>query len=104
MAICENCGCWFHDGGENWKTLCLSCWKRQKRQGTGETPLQYWKARCQRAESLLLDTEPAPAKIPDELRDHLKMLIFFCHPDKHGNDARATVCTQYLLSLREALK
>lgn len=106
MALCEACGGFFDDGGEDWKTLCLRCWKAKKRAETANPDaVTYWQTRAIQAENRLFkielsrDADPLPAG----LRDHLKTLIFLCHPDKHGNDTRATAATQYLLSLREML-
>lgn len=52
-------------------------------------------------------TQIQAARIPDRhnlektLSEKLQRLIFFCHPDKHGNAQEATERTQWLLNLRE---
>ncbi len=110
MALCESCGTWFDDGGEDWKTLCLRCWKAKKRRESGsQDAVDYWRTRCHRAEKRIFELElsreaakPSDA-ILDGLREHLKTLVFCCHPDRNGGDARATAATQFLLSIRELL-
>lgn len=103
MAICQNCQSWFDDQGDDWKTLCLSCWKRAKRREQGDGGLvDYWRERALTAENRLLQIEHQEPK--SDLMEHFKELLFFVHPDRNAGDPRATELTKWLLTMRETLK
>ena len=122
---CSDCGeCFHYDLGQEWKDLCLKCFKRRKAMERNESdPDSVVVSRVELAKlrqeagfyknhyfSLLASQNgygPTPppsagSKILEKLSPLIKDLILLCHPDKHGgNDPRATRATQALLDLRK---
>lgn len=121
---CEDCGESFHhDYGQEWKTLCIKCFKRRKSMERGESdPDSVFVDRVELARlrrdvefyrgsyfSLLAEqngyrpSQPsAGLNVLEKLRPLISDLLFLAHPDKHGgNDPRATRATQALLDLRK---
>ena len=117
---CADCGeSFFHDHGQEWKTVCVSCFKRKKSaERGGYDPDQVIVDRLELAK-LRRDAEfyrglyftalaerngYKPASDPnilDKLKPLISDLILLCHPDKHGgSDPRATRATQALLDIR----
>lgn len=101
MAVCEQCGEWFaRRPSETWKTLCVPCWKEQKR---GEVDSlreenEWLRRRLNRLEGLA----ESPAWL-DFLRA-FPLLVRLCHPDRNGGSREANDATRYLLALREQVK
>lgn len=102
MASCSNCGATFYrNPDETWKTRCLSCWKRDKRNpasahvGKDETVARL---QVEVAMLKLKLAERQPERIPPEM---LARLIRLTHPDKHGNSPAANEATQWLLQQRK---
>lgn len=119
--ICETCGeSFFHDPGHEWKTVCVSCFKRKKSaERGGYDPDQVIVDRLELAK-LRRDAEfyrnmyfsalaerngyrpTSGSNILERISPLLKDMIVLCHPDRHGgNDPRATRVTQTLLELRQ---
>lgn len=123
--ICENCEESFHhDYGEEWKTVCIKCFKRRKSMERGESDPdsvfvdRVELARLRRDANFYKDQyftllasqngyRPTPppsagSKILEKLSPLIKDLIVLCHPDRHGgSDPRAVRTTQVLLDLRK---
>lgn len=87
LAWCVDCGRGFHRGAdETWKARCIICFKKSKREGSGET------------------LRPAfDSALAAELRDMLPRLRQLCHPDRHDGSLAATKASQWLNDLRERL-
>lgn len=119
--FCEDCGESFHhDYGEEWKTVCIKCFKRRKSMERGESdPDSVFVDRFE-LNRLRRDAEfykgqyftllasqngyrpTSDLNILEKIRPLISDLILLCHPDKHGgNDPRATRATQALLDLRK---
>jgi hypothetical protein len=67
--------------GEEWKTLCLGCWKVQR---ANRAPV-------------------APSKgdqFYSEAKEYLPALIQLCHPDKHHGSSLSNKVTQWLLEVK----
>lgn len=47
-----------------------------------------------------LDSEPKSSQFD---KGEIKQLLFLCHPDKHGDNPRATEITKKLLELRKSI-
>lgn len=98
--ICKQCGEVF-DADEDWKRICLPCWRenKAKEQGSKSSYGSRKKSSGQKFDKEFYDRvfgkpqQPIPA-------DMLKTLIMLCHPDRHGGKESATKATQFLLSLR----
>jgi hypothetical protein len=97
--ICKQCGEVF-DADEDWKRVCLPCWRenKAKEQGGKKSSGKGSSYGGKKFDKEFYDrvfgkTQAIPA-------DMLKTLIMLCHPDKHGGKESATRATQYLLSLR----
>lgn len=79
-ARCPQCGnLYFRDA--RFKVVCLPCY------------LEVHRARR-------IHSEPSSLPLLD--RDMLRLLIYLCHPDKHGGSDAANRATAWLLSVREA--
>jgi len=90
QAYCTSCGSAFwRKTDEQWKRLCLDCFKRQKAKERGQYHYQH--------QSYQPPPPPPVAAIPDDV---LRRLLHLCHPDKHGNSPTATEATQWLLQYR----
>lgn len=95
---CEQCGRMFgYCAGDDWKRLCLTCWKSSKREAEGRVdPVAYRLGfdRGYEAGRLAARSEAPPRSTLDpEMGKRLRML---CHPDRHGNSQMATIVTQWL--------
>jgi hypothetical protein len=81
---------------EQWKKICLNCWKKNKQKD------QEAKAEAF-ADAFFKD----PKQWRDEKRiiskDMMQRLIFLCHPDKHNNSQASTLATEWLLKQRDSL-
>ena len=103
---------------EDWKTLCILCWKEEKGYNLGKADEAF---RFMRQEFVDLQTAlDATTKAKDhyrkKLKKHLKekkkeqepwltqkellQLIRLAHPDRHNNSPQATELTKKLLALR----
>lgn len=122
--ICANCGSSFHhDYGEEWKNLCVPCFKRKKAKERGEYDPDSVVVDRVELHRLRRDSEfyknqyfsllakengynpdsssSSGSKVLDRLKPFIKDLIVLCHPDRHGgNDPRAVEVTKTLLDLR----
>ncbi|MER2527108.1 MAG: hypothetical protein ABTR07_04180 [Candidatus Competibacter denitrificans] len=137
MAIqhvaCTDCGQFFtREDGEEWKTRCLSCFKKQKRVGRNgqvaaspapalerisvqllRVSAQRWQeqfheanAECQRLKgklSLLELRQEYQQEVLGTLREMLPRLRQLCHPDRHSNSTAANIATTWLNTLKEKL-
>jgi hypothetical protein len=91
QARCTSCGCTFwRKTDEQWKRLCLDCFKRKKAQ-------ERWQEHQRFHEPPPPPPRQPVAVIPDDM---MRRLLHLCHPDKHGNSAAATEVTQWLLQRR----
>ena len=121
--ICSACGTSFHhDYGQEWKTVCVSCFKRKKAVERGEYDPdsvvvdraelhrlrrdsefykgQYFTLLAQQ-NGYTSPSSSSGSKVLDRLKPFIKDLIVLCHPDRHGgNDPRAVEVTKTLLDLR----
>lgn len=96
-ARCQNCGCGFErTKGEEWKKLCLSCWKLSKSPDTSGSIYEENEQLRFRVYSLekevkrlLLERRIEPAM--------LKRLIQLAHPDKHNGSEASQKATAWLL-------
>lgn len=96
--ICKQCGEVF-DADEDWKKICLPCWRENKAKEDGARSKKQGKHSYQKFNKEAFDRafgKPAQIIPPDML----KTLIALCHPDRHGGKESATRATQFLLSLR----
>lgn len=118
-AICRDCGRPFPKD-QDWAKKCFLCWKESKDYDLtkGDKCFLWAQVELQRiveevsvmqrnyrrllteAKSSPRDPDPAGA-IDSKL---LREVIGLCHPDKHGDSAKATEVTQQLLALRALMK
>ncbi|MGB4912115.1 MAG: hypothetical protein WBO95_08290 [Candidatus Dechloromonas phosphoritropha] len=99
---CEKCGAAFiREDGEDWKTLCLACWKKSpKAKNVAADRLAQLTAENT---ALLLERDTlrrslqAAISIPPDM---LARLIRLCHPDRHGNSEASNMATAWLLVQR----
>lgn len=83
IATCTHCGAPFQrDASEEWKRLCLPCWKRTK----------------DRTAAPEAHRAAAPAPALDAAR--IRQLLQLCHPDRHGGSELAHAVTTWLLALK----
>ncbi len=110
---CPRCGSEFYKD-EPWKKICVNCWLESKGKGKSgassyrsstsvelemvRSQLRYYRARCAQLECELENKSDVAG-----LADHIKDMIFLCHPDKHNNSAKATATTAWLLDARKEL-
>lgn len=97
-AECRTCGAPFYRStDEQWKTLCLDCWRssKAKTHDSATCLLCYQRGlvagRAHRSN--------APALDPARIRELLQL----AHPDKHAGSPLATRVTSWLLSQRAAV-
>lgn len=113
MKPCKDCGSHFYfQDGEQWKLLCLDCWKESKRRETG--PATYsgngasgiderihravvaerdrLRGRLALMEARLALSSCQPEPMFD--RDDLRALRRLCHPDRHNGSEAATRMSQ----------
>ncbi len=83
-ATCPVCHNTFYRD-EDWKTLCLDCWKESRGLPNHRSRQSY------------VDPNPLAVVVDDTM---LRRLIHLCHPDKHGNSDAAKEVTQWLLEIR----
>ena len=119
-AVCVGCGAAFRrEDDEDWKTLCVPCFKKSKRATEPVAADTHWRDRALRAEKQVeslkeeiadwqrdynqLLAEQCESDIDRELAEQLPRLLLVCHPDKHGNSQAATKVTQWLLDVRGRL-
>ncbi len=111
-AACEECGDTFtRTAGEDWKRLCLPCWKsspaakKSAPERLAQLTAELAEARAERDRlrlrvlALELDGQRNELGIPPEM---LRRLVRLCHPDRHGQSEAANVATAWLLKQREA--
>lgn len=107
-AICKNCGRSFWQD-EDWKLLCLDCWKARKRQEQSrEAELQSEVAQLRTSLAQLrlnLATARCEAAKARPLLDRkfLRRVVSLTHPDKHGGSEAATEVTQLLLAIMQEI-
>lgn len=103
-ATCEACGTAFTRApGEDWKRLCLSCWKASPaarkaapdRLAQLTAELAEARAEADRLRCRVLSLEQSA--IPPDM---LRRLVSLCHPDRHGGSVAATEATGWLLKQR----
>lgn len=122
MARCCDCGKTFHrDIDETWKTRCVSCFVKSKKREEAD---QQWQVRAIHAERNLAIAENQveeleqeidklqsevfslrrnPSGLDRELKEHLRALIQYCHPDRHNGSQGATQVTQWLNDVKRRL-
>lgn len=110
---CPRCGSEFYKD-EPWKKICVDCWLESKGKGKSGTSshsssisveleavrsqLRYYIGRCAKLECELANKQDVMG-----FSDHIKDMIFLCHPDKHGDSPKATSTTAWLLEVRKEL-
>ena len=103
-ARCEKCGRGFERAkGEEWKKLCLSCWKLSKAPDESgglqdENELLRFKVYSleKRVRGLLLERTIEP--------EMLKRLIQLTHPDRHNSSEASHKATEWLLSQKQLME
>ena len=99
QAFCKQCGAAFQrDDGQEWKLLCLDCWRARKRQERArEAELQQEVEQLRRS---LANAQRKAALVKPQLdRRFIKRIVSLTHPDKHGGSETATEVTQQLLAI-----
>ncbi len=109
MAFCVKCGEYFHrDASEKWKKLCLGCWIAQQNGKDKIEELEDQIRELQQENFRLRYCSPPPAQVnsqfEQQMGNHIKFLIFACHPDRNGGSAEAGEVTKWLLDFREQSK
>lgn len=103
---CQQCKkSFFVADGEEWKKICLRCWKKSK--GVQGNASDRAHQRVIELESLtrvlygrIAELErKSQATIEPEM---LKRIIMLCHPDKHNNSEASIKATQHLLDMRNS--
>lgn len=105
-AACTRCGTsFFRDNDEQWKKLCLSCWKETKaprRNAQADDDAVFMRGYLQGLEqgrrAAMAEHRDGGATLDAE---RLRQLIRLCHPDLHGGSDLATRVTAWLLDLRK---
>ncbi|ENO80542.1 hypothetical protein B447_12212 [Thauera sp. 27] len=111
-ATCDECGDDFtRTAGEDWKRLCLPCWKASPAakksapdrlaQLTAELAEARAEAARLRLRVLALELADAPPAIPPDM---LRRLVRLCHPDRHGQSEAANQATAWLLAQRNRME
>jgi hypothetical protein len=104
---CECCGTSFWRAeGDDWKTLCLPCYKRKARTRRADpNELAELRAENRRLRIELVELRyqatVAPLTAPTIPREMLRRLLHLAHPDRHNGSEAATLATQWLLEQRE---
>lgn len=111
-AYCCDCGeTLYRAADESWKIRCVPCFKKHKAAQSeyGFQP-NRWKIQAEQLAkqvevlqieiSLLNQRRLQPSWIESELKERLRALIQYCHPDKHGGSSGATQLTQWLNEVR----
>jgi hypothetical protein len=113
LNYCETCGTPFHvQDGEEWKRLCLPCWRASKTgywRPTGEAErlreeLETTRLVLNVAELRIAQLEAKLARTANVELDPamLKLLTQLVHPDRHDNSAASNRAMAYLNDLRRA--
>lgn len=128
-ARCAKCGkSFWQDEDEDWKTLCIPCFKLSKtlerraelraevRALAAENEAANLRGQLRKAHAEIqrfLEMAAARqaevnalrerARIADGLHEHLPRLRQLCHPDKHGGSVAANNAMQWLNAIRERL-
>ena len=104
-ADCTRCGTsFFRADDEQWKKLCLSCWKETKapRRHAQDDDATFMRGYLQGLEqgrrAAMAESRDGGATIDAE---RLRQLIRLCHPDLHNGSELATNVTSWLLDLRK---
>ena len=111
LNYCESCGSSFYvQDGQEWKRLCLPCWRANKRSEQG-----YWSPTVQlcndlaRAEAELTVARDRIGILEQALAQRanveldpsmLRLLVQLTHPDKHNGSPAAAKAAAYLNDLR----
>lgn len=96
VKSCKNCNAAFiYADGEEWKTVCISCYKHKKRQ---ERQKENNQNQSSHNSKIVYRDRIIKEKIPDEM---LNKLIRLCHPDKHKNSESSNFATKWLLGQRD---
>ena len=100
-ATCRECGDTFwRDEGEEWKRVCIDCWKEKKRiEASRESELQQEIEQLR--SNLATARREADAARPLLDRKFIKRIVALTHPDKLGNSKVATEITQQLLAIMQ---
>ena len=124
MAHCCDCGDVFYRlNNEPWKIRCTPCYFKQKeaaraRQQERQPEGNFWQKHAEKlaAENTALLAElnelkgkmwkylhPEPTGLDREIKEHLRALLQYCHPDKHNGSQGATQVTQWLNDVKRRL-
>jgi DNA-directed RNA polymerase subunit RPC12/RpoP len=103
---CIDCGEEFwREEDERWKVRCYDCWRHKKEAELAEREWEASELRRLQAEvKRLYQAQSESQVVLDGLRYHLTFLIFAAHPDRNGDDPRATEATKWLLEIRNLLR
>ena len=107
LAICRDCGAEFErEPDQHWKTRCYACWRLRKHHKVEIDASELRDLRSELAYYRELEQAGPVGNngVGSELQDHLKILIFLCHPDKHGGCKQANEITQWLLTVRDQIR
>ena len=100
-GTCRDCGRRFWRD-EEWKTLCLDCWKARKRAEDGREAVLQTEIAQLRHSLAVAQREAAKAK-PLLDRRFLRRAVSLTHPDKHNGSEVAAEVTRRLLSLMQTV-
>lgn len=121
MARCCDCGISFHrHADETWKTRCVACFvKRKNRQDSNqwlmraecaernlkisEEQIEELEQEIDKLQSEVFSLRRNPSGLDRELKEHLRALLQYCHPDKHNGSQGATQVTQWLNDVKRRL-
>lgn len=100
-AKCRECGeIFYRDADEQWKKLCLDCWKASKAgKSRHDSP---WCADCYER-GVTTGRASAPTVKPALDKARLRELLQLCHPDKHAGSPLAQRVAQWLNEQRRAV-
>ena len=87
-ATCRECGDTFwRDEGEEWKRVCIDCWKEKKRiEASRESELQQEIEQLR--SSLAIARREAAAARPFLDRKFIKRIVSLTHPDRQATARR----------------
>ena len=99
----------FISEGEEWKKICLDCWKKSKKIEDKVNPrikeLEAKNARLHsQIETLQHNLRVAltqPSRYQSIEPEMLRRIIMLCHPDRHDNSPASGKATQYLLDMKK---
>lgn len=114
-ATCEECGDTFtRTPGEEWKRLCLPCWKaspaarKSAPDRLAQLTAELAEARTERdrlrLRVLALELDAQRNQAADIPPDMLRRLVRLCHPDRHDGSEAANQATAWLLAQRNRME